>query len=50
MNINNVIIANNPIKITKIINFIFCSELSGVLVVVGRVDDPVRGRSNQKNE
>jgi len=49
MNITNAIIAKNTIKITKIISFIFCSKLSGVLVVVGRVVDPVRGRP-MKNE
>jgi len=47
IDIPNIIITNNPIKMTKIINLIFSSELSDVSVVVGLVDDTVRGRSNE---
>jgi len=42
-----IIIINDPIETTKIINFIFCSSLSGVVVVIELLDDTVWGRSNE---
>jgi hypothetical protein len=42
-----IIIINDPIETTKIINFIFCSSLSCVVVVVELVNDTVWGRSNE---